>query len=177
MRNSDNRERHEQAFVHLVDKWGKDFPIKSIWIPHIKEYQDSAFERGSGGIHREQREGCPLQDVPGPDGIEACGDESGSYGARSERKGGRARNLHQLWGLPRDFVAIASVGATHHSDCLLHWNEARRNPLSDQAPYRFRKRLIYLGPEEVKERKRKRVPIHRDLFQSFGRDEGPSHRQ
>jgi hypothetical protein len=39
VRNSTNRERHEQSLVHLVDKWGKDFPVKSIWIPQIKEYQ------------------------------------------------------------------------------------------------------------------------------------------
>lgn len=37
IRNSPNRERLEYSFAHLVQAWGKDFPVKSIWIPQIKE--------------------------------------------------------------------------------------------------------------------------------------------
>jgi hypothetical protein len=41
-----NRERHEQAFVHLIKYFGKDPAIREIWIPQIKGYQ---IERASQG--------------------------------------------------------------------------------------------------------------------------------
>ena len=47
VRNSSNRERHEQSFLHIVEKWGKDFPVKSIWIPQIKEYQIQRLNEGA----------------------------------------------------------------------------------------------------------------------------------
>lgn len=44
---SPNRERYQQAFVHIVTHWGKDFPIKTIWIPQIKEYQIARLNDGA----------------------------------------------------------------------------------------------------------------------------------
>ena len=38
MRNSSTGKARD-TFLHLVEKWGKDFPVRSIWIPQIKEYQ------------------------------------------------------------------------------------------------------------------------------------------
>jgi hypothetical protein len=46
---SPNRERHEYAFLHLVEKLGKDVPLKSIWIPQIKEYQIARLADGAAG--------------------------------------------------------------------------------------------------------------------------------
>jgi len=42
-----NRERYEQSLVHVVEYWGKDFPVKSIWIPQIKEYQIMRLSEGA----------------------------------------------------------------------------------------------------------------------------------
>jgi len=47
VKNSPNRERMEQGFVHIVNHWGKDFPVKSIWIPHVKEYQQDRLQEGA----------------------------------------------------------------------------------------------------------------------------------
>jgi hypothetical protein len=45
--NAANRERHEQAFVHLVQYFGKDRPVKGIWNPHIKGYQIKRKSQGA----------------------------------------------------------------------------------------------------------------------------------
>ena len=42
-----NRERHEQAFVHLVEHLGQGLPVKKIWIPQIKEYQIDRLNEGA----------------------------------------------------------------------------------------------------------------------------------
>ncbi len=39
MKDSSNRERHEQAFLHVVRIMGQDRSIKSIWVPDIEDYQ------------------------------------------------------------------------------------------------------------------------------------------
>ena len=39
VKTSQNRERMEQSFIHLLEIWGKELTVKSIWIPQIKEYQ------------------------------------------------------------------------------------------------------------------------------------------
>ena len=39
VKESANRERHEYCFPHIVEHWGKDFPVKALCIPHIKQYQ------------------------------------------------------------------------------------------------------------------------------------------
>jgi len=36
---------HEQAFVHIANHWGKEFPIKDLRIPQIKEYQSARLNR------------------------------------------------------------------------------------------------------------------------------------
>ncbi len=47
IRNSQNRERLQQCFIHLVDKFGKDFPIKKIHIPEVKQYRIERLNEGA----------------------------------------------------------------------------------------------------------------------------------
>ena len=35
---SQNRDRHEMSFAHVVDYFGKDFPVKRMWVPQIRQY-------------------------------------------------------------------------------------------------------------------------------------------
>lgn len=49
VRNSPNNQRHRQAFVNLGEKFGKDFPVKSIRIPEIKKYQIARLSEGAAG--------------------------------------------------------------------------------------------------------------------------------
>ncbi len=47
MKDSSNRERHEQAFLHVVRILGKDRSIKSIWVPDIEDYQMRRLDEGA----------------------------------------------------------------------------------------------------------------------------------
>src|SRR5271157_190740 len=47
VRDTSNRERLQQCFVHLIEKWGKDFPVRSIKIPHIKQYRIDRLNEGA----------------------------------------------------------------------------------------------------------------------------------
>ena len=47
IKDSSVRERHEHGFAHLVEKWGKAFPVKEIWIPQIKRYQMERLSEGA----------------------------------------------------------------------------------------------------------------------------------
>ncbi|MBI5251161.1 MAG: hypothetical protein HY912_16860 [Desulfomonile tiedjei] len=44
------------CFVHLVDHFGKDRPVKSLWVPEIKEYVAERLEKGSAPstVNREK---------------------------------------------------------------------------------------------------------------------------
>jgi hypothetical protein len=54
------RERYEQCFVHLLNYFSQEKPIKTIWIPDIKEYMAERIARGAH-LRRltEKRVLCP----------------------------------------------------------------------------------------------------------------------
>ena len=56
VRDTSNRERLQQCFVHLVEKWGKDFPVRSIRIPLIKQYRIERLNEGArpATVNREK---------------------------------------------------------------------------------------------------------------------------
>ena len=56
IRNSQNKKRHELSFIQLIEKLGKDFPVKKIWIPEIKQYQIERLNEGaaSSTINKEK---------------------------------------------------------------------------------------------------------------------------
>lgn len=49
VRNTPNRERHEQSFVHIVQYFGREFPLKSLWVPQIREYMEHRLSQGAAG--------------------------------------------------------------------------------------------------------------------------------
>lgn len=54
---SDSRERgrYEACLLHLVPYFGRNFPLKQLWIPHVKEYQVHRLNEGAapGTVNRE----------------------------------------------------------------------------------------------------------------------------
>ena len=56
IRNGAERERYEQCLVHLVDHFGKDRPVKSLWVPEIKEYIAERLKDGAAPstVNREK---------------------------------------------------------------------------------------------------------------------------
>ncbi len=163
VRNSLNRERMEHAFVHLVRLWGKDFPVKRIWIPEIKKYQVERLHEGASAstVNKErsalskmfqvliEMELCdrnPVRLVRGPD----------------ERDGRRevyvslddfnsiTANL-PLWLKPL-VQTLYMTGMRRGEAMCLTWDNINLDS-----------RIIRLHAHQTKERQPKRIPIHRLL--------------
>jgi len=156
---SPNRERYEQSLVHVVEHWGKDFPVKSIWIPQIKEYQILRLNDGvaPSTVNKEKsalsRVFQVLVEMKHLDVNPARLVKN-----LSEKSGER-----QVYVSADDFQTVISLLPT--------WLQ----PVAETAYYtgmrqgevlgltrdhlKMAKRMILLGPEDVKESHWKRVPI------------------
>jgi integrase len=163
VKNSSNRQRHEYSFLRLVEKWGKDFPVKKIWIPEIKEYQIDRMNDGAAPstINKEKAALSKLFQVL----IELRHMDVNP--ARLVNNLSEKESARQAYIGFDDFQRIL--------DCLPVWFR----PIAQTAYYTgmrrgevvglthrkvsLGKRMIYLGPEDVKEGNWKRVPIHEDL--------------
>ena len=163
VRYSPNRGRHEQAFVRVVEKWGKDLPVRSIWIPEIKQYQIDRLSEGAAAstINKERAalskmfqvlmelgllDRNPIRFVRGPD----------------EREGRREvyvsfQDFNSLVGyLPRWVQPIVRT---------LYFTGMRRGEVLGLTweNVNLETRIIRLHAHQTKERKPKRIPIHRVL--------------
>jgi len=163
VKNSPNRERHEYSFARLVEKWGRDLPVKDIWIPQIKEYQIERLNEGAAPatVNKEKAALCKMFQVL----IELRHVEVNParlVKSLSEKEGQRHAYISF-----KDFQRII--------ECLPAWFR----PIAQTAYYtgmrrgevvgltrqkvNLEKRMVYLGPDDVKESDWKRVPIHKDL--------------
>jgi integrase len=163
VRNSTNRERHEQAFVHLIEKWGKDFPVRSIWIPQIKEYQIERLDHGAAPstVNKEKAALSKIfqvlmelryVDVNPARLVKNLSEKSGE---------------RQVYLSHRDFLLIMEVVPVWFRPIAktAYYTGMRRGEVVGLTRKRLnlKKRIIFLGPDNVKEGQWKRVPIHIDL--------------
>lgn len=164
MRDSPTRERIEQCFEHLTDHFGSEFPVKQIWIPQIKEYQVVRTSAGAahGTVNREKSALSKLfqvlielrhVDINPARLVKPLSEKFSKRQAYVSYKDFQAILEH----LPFWFRVIALVayytGMRRGEILGLTWKKIN-----------LRKRIIYLGPDDVKERQWKRVPIHKDLL-------------
>jgi integrase len=163
IRHTTNRERLEYSFAHLVEKWGKDFPVKSIWIPQIKEYQINRLNDGAAAatVNKEKAALSKMfqvlmelrhADVNPARLVKNLSEKSGErqvYISHDDFQ--RILDFLPLW-----FRPIAQTA---------YYTGMRRGEVVGLTRKRLnlKKRMIYLGPEDVKEGQWKRVPIHKDL--------------
>ena len=163
LRTSENRERIQQCFVHLVEKLGKEFPVKSIWIPQIKEYQIERLREGAAPstVNKEKSALSKMfqilvelrhHDVNPARLVKNLSEKSG------ERQVYLSNNDFQkiLPHLPAWFRPIALTA---------YYTGMRRGEIVNlrRRQIDLSKRMIFLGPEDVKERQWKRIPIHKEL--------------
>ena len=153
----------EHAFVHLVKAWGKDFPVKKLWIPEIKRYQVERLNQGASAstINKErsalskmfqvliEMEFCdrnPVRLVKGPD----------------ERDGKR-----EVYVSFEDFNALVAYLPTWLKPIIqtLYFSGMRRGEVMCLTwdNINLDSRVIRLHAHQTKERQPKRVPIHRVL--------------
>ncbi|MGO9569515.1 MAG: tyrosine-type recombinase/integrase [Desulfomonilaceae bacterium] len=163
IRNSPNRERLEQCFLHLVEHFGKDRTVKEIWIPQIKEYQIERTNQGAaaGTVNREKSTLSKMfqvlielrhMDVNPARLVKPLSEKSDKRQAYLSHSDFQRITVN----LPDWYRPIAQTA---------YFTGMRRGEILGLTWRRvsLRKRMVYLGPDDVKEREWKRVPIHRDL--------------
>lgn len=163
VQNSPNRDRMEQAFVHIVEKMGKDLPVNDIWIPQIKRYQIERQNEGAAAstinkeraalsrmfqvlIELELSDRNPVRQVKGPD----------------ERDGKR-----EVYVSFEDFNSIVANLPTWMKPIIqtLYFTGMRRGEVLGLTweNVNLDSRIIRLHAHQTKERQPKRIPIHRLL--------------
>jgi integrase len=161
--NSSTRERHEQAFVHIVEHFGKDRSLKEIWIPEIKTYQIERVRSGAAASTVNKEKGAlskmfqvliELRHIE-VNPVRLVKPLSEKLDKRQAYVGhGDFLNIEaQLPGWYRPIAQTAYYTGMRRGEILgLTWKRLNLN-----------NRMILLGPDDVKEKQWKRVPIHRDL--------------
>lgn len=163
IKQSAEKERYVMCFTHLVEHFGKDQPLKGMWVPHIKEYM---ILRSGAGVSPSQvnREKGTLSKM---------------FQVLTELQYLETnpcrliKNLSQKSEERQVYLSFSDVEliADHCSDWFqsiiwtAYYTGLRRGEITGltRQQVKLGQRMIYLRPEATKERQWKRVPIHKDL--------------
>jgi integrase len=164
---SKNRDRMIQAFGHVADHFGKDCRVKDIWIPHIKEYQIRRLAEGAAPstISKEKSALSKMFEVL---------TELRHLEANPARM---VKDLSQKESEREVYVSFEDVQKI--VDQLPDWvrpiaqtayfSGMRRGEIVGltRQQINLESRIIRLRPDDVKEKKWKRVPIRGELLFVF----------
>ena len=163
IRECPERPRYELCFVRLVGHFGKQHPIKDIWIPQIKLYVTERLNSGASPSTVNREKGTlskifqvliELQLLEG----NPCRLVKNVSQKSEERQAYVSRKDVQLIAdhCPKWFRPIVWTG---------YYTGMRRGEILGltRKQVNLKKRLITLSPGDTKEAHWKRVPIHRDL--------------
>jgi integrase len=163
IRNSDERERYEQCLVHLVDHFGKDRPVKSLWVPEIKEYIAERFEDGAAPstVNREKGTLSKLFQVL----VELRRVDANPV--RLVKNLSQKSEEREVYLSLTDFTRMLGETSTWFRPIAhtAYYTGMRRGEILSltRSQIRLGDRMLLLGPEDTKEGHWKRVPIHREL--------------
>jgi integrase len=163
IKDSPTRWRYECSLVHLVEKLGKDTPVKSIWVPGLKKYQ---IDRQHGGAAPDtvNRELSTLSRLFGVL-IEMQLMESNP--CRLIKRLSTKSGERQVYLSLETVQAIADSCPAWYQPMLwtAYSTGMRRGEILGltRRQVDVERRIIKLSPGETKEAQWKRVPIHRDL--------------
>jgi integrase len=165
--NSPNREKYEQAFAHIVEKWGRDFPVKTIWIPEVKQYQVERLNEGAAAstINKERAALSKMFqvlvelrhiDMNRVHLVKPLSEKSSKRQVYISFLDFQKISAH----LPDWFRLIAHIA---------YFTGMRRGEILDLTWKRVDEnaRMIYLASDDDKEKDWKRIPIHEDLIPIF----------
>ncbi len=164
VRDSSNRERMEQAFVHLVRKWGRERTVRDIRVSDIKLYQTDRLKEGAAAstINKERAalsrmfqvlmelelvERNPVKEARRPSERDGEREVYISF----EDFNGLVANL-PTWEQP--IIKTLYLTGMRRGECLgFCWGNVD-----------LESRIIKLSADQTKEQRKKRVPIHRLLI-------------
>jgi len=163
VRKSSNKERNRQAFIHITQYFGKNFPVKSLWIPEIQEYMAHRASKGASGstINKEKaalsRMFQVLMEYRHLD-VNPAKMVKSADGSTGER---------EIYISYKDFMAAVDELSAWLQPIIfaLYLSGMRRGELLGLTwdNVDLAGRMIRLTPDQTKENKKKRVPIHRLL--------------
>jgi integrase len=163
IKSSPTRERYQYSLVNLVAKLGKERPVKSIWVPDLKEYQAERLDEGAapGTVNWELATLSKLFGVL----IELRLAETNPV--RLVKKQSVKCRVRQVYIGYQDFERIVQLCPTWYQPIVqtAYYTGMRRGEILGltRKQVSLERRLFFLGPDDTKEGKWKRVPVHRDL--------------
>ncbi len=163
VRTSPNRDRLEQCFIHIVEKWGRDFPIQSVWIPKIKEYQLLRLNDGASASTINKDKSALSKMFQALIELQYCDTNPARMVKNLSEKSGEREVYIGL----ADFLSITERLPSWLNPIALtaFYTGMRRGEILGltRSHIDLETRMITLRPQDVKEDKWKRVPIYRDL--------------
>ncbi len=155
--------RLKQAFVHILAYWGPDYPVKDIRIRQIKEFMQKRQMAGAAGatINRERSSLSKLFKIL----MEA--DMVDRNPVRETLPADERDGQRDIYVSYNDFNKIIEVSTPWTRGILqtLYFTGMRRGEALNLTwdKVNLERRIITLGYSETKERRGKRVPIHKLL--------------
>ena len=162
--NSPNRERLEQNFMHIIRRFGSNYPVRNIGIPEIKQYRVDRLNEGaaSATVNKEKSALSKMFQTLLERGLITT-NPARQVANLSEKSGEREVYISYkdfqriIKNMPNRFRLVPQVA---------YYTGMRRGEIVGLTlgDLDLNKRIIHLGAEDTKERRRKRVPIHLDLL-------------
>lgn len=163
IKDTPNRERHEYCLAHIVEKIGRNIPVKSIWILQIKQYQMDRIREGAapGTVNREKSTLSRMFQVL-LEHRQLDVNPARLVKNLSEKSGER-----QVYISLKDFnLALASLPEWSRPVAqTAFFTGMRKGEIRSlrRKQVNLSRRIIVIGPEDTKEGNWKRIPIHHDL--------------
>ena len=159
--------RYEQCFAHILAYWGPDFPVSYLKVRQIKEYMLDRKKQGAANatINRERSVLSKMFKVlMQADLIDR--NPVRETAPADEREG--QRDVYLSFNDFSKIVAECPAWTRPILRCL-YFTGMRRKEVLDLTweQVNLKTRLIVLGSGQTKERRSKRVPIHRLLVRIF----------
>lgn len=164
IRDGKERPRYEQCLVHLVEYFGKEKAVKSIWVPEIKTYIAHRLAEGvaPSTANREKGTLSKMFQVL----VELRLIETNP--CRLVKNLSQKSEERQVYLSHGDFQRIVDLAPAWLKPILwtAYYTGMRRGEILGltHGQVNLSRRMILLGPKETKEGHWKRVPIHRDLI-------------
>ncbi len=164
IRTNANRWRYECALAHVIERLGKDTPIKSIWIPVLKQYQTDRVSEDLAAPATVNRELGTLSRLFG---VLIENQLLEVNPVRLVRSLSCKSGLREVYLSFQDVNAIAGRCPEWFRPMIwtAYYTGMRRGELLvvTRRQINLKTRLIFLTPEQTKEGNPKRIPIHKEL--------------